>query len=56
MPVGLDDEGLPVGMQMMAEWWNEALLLRMARTCEEIYEQNVGSTGGDGRWRVEELV
>ncbi|CAO3676291.1 unnamed protein product [Umbelopsis ramanniana] len=35
VPAGFDARGLPVGMQLMAEWWNEELLLRMAKVCEE---------------------
>ncbi|KAI9270707.1 amidase signature domain-containing protein [Phascolomyces articulosus] len=28
----------PVGMQLIGEWWNEALLLRMAKVCEKTPE------------------
>ncbi|CAM0135316.1 hypothetical protein VKS41_000099 [Umbelopsis sp. WA50703] len=35
VPAGFDARGLPVGLQLMAEWWNEELLLRMAKVCEE---------------------
>lgn len=26
----------PIGLQLVAEWWNEALLLRMAKVCESV--------------------
>ncbi|CAO3683190.1 unnamed protein product [Umbelopsis vinacea] len=35
VPAGFDSRGLPVGLQLMAEWWNEELLLRMAKVCEQ---------------------
>ncbi|KAI8908450.1 Asp-tRNAAsn/Glu-tRNAGln amidotransferase A subunit and related amidase [Gorgonomyces haynaldii] len=38
-PVGLDDKGLPVGVQFQAKWWNEALLLRMAHTVEHLHKE-----------------
>ncbi|RUS28418.1 amidase signature domain-containing protein [Jimgerdemannia flammicorona] len=40
-PIGFDDKGLPIGAQFMAEWWDEATLLRMARVCEELFESGV---------------
>lgn len=33
VPAGFH-EGLPVGLQFMAAWWNEALLCRIAKACE----------------------
>nr|KAJ3417531.1 hypothetical protein HK105_001016 [Polyrhizophydium stewartii] len=30
------DKGMPIGVHFMANWWNEALLLRMANVCEHI--------------------
>ncbi|KAI8979361.1 amidase signature domain-containing protein [Mycotypha africana] len=35
VPVGFHPEnGMPIGMQFMAKWWDEALLCRIAKTCE----------------------
>ena len=34
-PAGFDPAGLPVGLQGMAAWWNEALLLRLAHVAEQ---------------------
>eukprot|EP01112_Ceratiomyxa_fruticulosa_P008221 TRINITY_DN2123_c0_g1_i2.p1 TRINITY_DN2123_c0_g1~~TRINITY_DN2123_c0_g1_i2.p1 ORF type:complete len:613 (-),score=116.61 TRINITY_DN2123_c0_g1_i2:155-1993(-) len=35
-PVGYSNEsGLPIGFQLMAKWWNEALLLNVANICEK---------------------
>lgn len=28
--------GMPIGLQFMAAWWNEALLCRIAKACERI--------------------
>lgn len=36
VPAGFDKEGMPIGLQFMACWWNEALLCRIAKTCERI--------------------
>ncbi|CAG8509624.1 11576_t:CDS:10 [Ambispora gerdemannii] len=36
VPAGYDDKGLPIGLQFMAKWYNEALLLRVAKTSQEI--------------------
>ncbi|KAI8066644.1 amidase signature domain-containing protein [Gongronella butleri] len=33
IPAGIHN-GKPVGIQLMAKWWNEALLCRMAKVCE----------------------
>ena len=35
MPIGLGDDGLPVGLQIVTERNTEALLLRLARVCEQ---------------------
>ncbi|KAI8377691.1 amidase signature domain-containing protein [Radiomyces spectabilis] len=35
LPAGFEN-GKPVGLQLMAEWWNEALLCRMAKISEKI--------------------
>jgi aspartyl-tRNA(Asn)/glutamyl-tRNA(Gln) amidotransferase subunit A len=36
VPYGYSDNELPVGLQFMSAWWNEALLLRMAKACESL--------------------
>lgn len=38
-PVGVDGSGLPVGLQLMARPWEEALLLRVARVLEAATER-----------------
>ncbi|MEW5734745.1 MAG: amidase [Thermodesulfobacteriota bacterium] len=38
-PAGYDDRGLPIGIQAMAPWWEEALLLRVARIGEKLVER-----------------
>ncbi|KAL9548312.1 hypothetical protein PS6_006672 [Mucor atramentarius] len=35
VPAGFN-KGMPIGLQFMARWWNEALLCRIAKTCERI--------------------
>lgn len=37
VPVGLSSEGLPIGMQIIARPWQEALLLRAARVIEQAH-------------------
>ncbi|CAG8518345.1 3874_t:CDS:10 [Ambispora leptoticha] len=36
VPAGYDEKGLPIGLQFMARWYNEALLLRVANVSQEI--------------------
>ncbi|CAG8452533.1 9665_t:CDS:2, partial [Scutellospora calospora] len=36
VPAGYNDKGLPVGLQFMAKWYDEATLLRIAKVSEEI--------------------
>jgi Asp-tRNA(Asn)/Glu-tRNA(Gln) amidotransferase A subunit family amidase len=38
-PAGYDDDGLPVGMQAMGRYWDEALLLRIAYAAEQALER-----------------
>jgi len=38
-PAGYDSNGLPIGMQLTAKWWEEALLLRVARCAEQFVEK-----------------
>ncbi|RME27558.1 MAG: hypothetical protein D6806_04460 [Deltaproteobacteria bacterium] len=38
-PVGYDDDGMPVGLQLMARAYEEHLLLRAARLAEDIFER-----------------
>jgi len=35
MPVGYDRDGLPIGLQLLGNHWQEALLLRMAHVSEQ---------------------
>ncbi|KND02936.1 uncharacterized protein SPPG_02016 [Spizellomyces punctatus DAOM BR117] len=37
VPVGYTPEGLPIGMQFQAKWWNEELLLRLAHVSEDLF-------------------
>ena len=39
VPVGYTDDGLPIGLQLMAGPWQEALLLRMAHAVEQEVER-----------------
>lgn len=37
VPAGFTSEtGMPIGLQFMASWWSEALLCRIAKTCERL--------------------
>ncbi|KAF0549640.1 amidase signature enzyme [Gigaspora margarita] len=36
VPVGYNDKNLPIGLQFMAKWYDEATLLRVAKVSEEI--------------------
>jgi|SRR4051794_7083301 len=36
VPAGYDDNNLPIGLQFIAKWYDEATLLRIAKTSEEI--------------------
>ena len=36
VPAGYDDNKLPIGLQFVAKWFDEATLLRMAKVSEEI--------------------
>ncbi|MBI5548836.1 MAG: amidase [Deltaproteobacteria bacterium] len=40
-PAGYDSSGLPVGLQAIANHWNEALLLRLARIAGTLVERHV---------------
>lgn len=40
VPCGYDKDGLPIGFQFMAKWWNEELLLRMAAVSEDIFKND----------------
>src|SRR3989440_221277 len=35
VPCGLSSEGLPIGMQLLAPYWSEAILLRLAHTYQQ---------------------
>lgn len=34
LPVGYDDHGLPIALQVMSSWWNEHVLLRVSHAAE----------------------
>lgn len=34
LPVGYDNRGLPIGLQIMTSWWNEHVMLRVAHAAE----------------------
>lgn len=34
LPVGYDDQGLPIALQIMSAWWNEHIMLRVAHASE----------------------
>ncbi|CAG8512329.1 6178_t:CDS:2 [Dentiscutata erythropus] len=36
VPAGYNDKDLPIGLQFMAKWYDEAILLRVAKASEEI--------------------
>ena len=36
-PIGTDGNGMPIGVQFQARWWNEALLLKIAAIVEGVY-------------------
>jgi Asp-tRNA(Asn)/Glu-tRNA(Gln) amidotransferase A subunit family amidase len=36
-PIGYDQNGLPIGIQFQAKWWNEAILLRIANLVEGLF-------------------
>lgn len=36
VPAGYDNNNLPIGLQFIAKWYDEAKLLRIAKTSEEI--------------------
>ena len=38
-PAGYNNLGLPIGMQAMGRWWDEALLLRIAFNAEKVVER-----------------
>lgn len=35
VPAGFN-KGMPIGLQFMSTWWNEALLCRIAKACERL--------------------
>ena len=34
LPVGYDDKGLPISLQVMSAWWREHVMLRVAMAAE----------------------
>ena len=49
VPAGYDDNNLPIGLQFIAKWYDEATLLRIAKTSEEILE-NKRKRPSDKTW------
>jgi Asp-tRNA(Asn)/Glu-tRNA(Gln) amidotransferase A subunit family amidase len=49
VPAGYDDNDLPIGLQFIAKWYDEATLLRIAKTSEEILE-NKRKRPSDKTW------
>ncbi|XP_028411600.1 fatty acid amide hydrolase-like isoform X2 [Dendronephthya gigantea] len=39
VPVGYDDQGLPIGVQVMTSWWEEHVALRVAHCLEGLVER-----------------
>lgn len=34
LPVGYDEKGLPIALQIISSWWNEHIMLRVAHKAE----------------------
>nr|CAG8514488.1 7122_t:CDS:10 [Entrophospora candida] len=49
VPGGYDDNGLPIGLQFMAKWYKEDLLLRIGKASEEIFKDSRRKPK-DGYW------
>ncbi|KAJ3095364.1 hypothetical protein HDU97_007009 [Phlyctochytrium planicorne] len=47
VPVGTDDDGMPVGVQFMSEWWAESRLLEAAKWVEKVILKE-----GEGKFRI----
>lgn len=47
-------QGLPIGLQFIGSWWNEALLLRMAKACERLSENE--RRRPDKHWYSNEIL
>jgi Asp-tRNA(Asn)/Glu-tRNA(Gln) amidotransferase A subunit family amidase len=47
-PAGYDEHGLPLAMQAMGRWWEEALILRIAH----VAEQGIGRRLPSSFWRL----
>jgi Asp-tRNA(Asn)/Glu-tRNA(Gln) amidotransferase A subunit family amidase len=43
VPAGYSSEGLPIGFQLQAAWWQEALLLRLAAVAERVVSRRLPS-------------
>ncbi len=41
VPAGYDDKQLPIGLQFIAKWFDEATLLRIARVSEGMKEKGL---------------
>ena len=46
IPAGYDNNQLPIGLQFVAKWFDEATLLRMAKVSEEILGNQRKSPNG----------
>lgn len=56
VPAGFTDDGRPIGLQLVAAWWNEALLLRMAKVCENTPGIERKTPTEDGYWFGQQLL
>ena len=54
VPAGFH-EGMPIGLQFMATWWNEALLCRIAKACERLRNIERKRPSGD-HWYGDDLL
>lgn len=54
VPAGFHDN-MPIGLQFLASWWNEALLCRIAKACENIPDIE-RKRPTDEHWYADELL
>ncbi|KAJ3096240.1 hypothetical protein HDU96_000837 [Phlyctochytrium bullatum] len=50
VPVGVDADGMPVGVQFMAEWWGESALLEMAKWSEGVLKEEAQGVRRGKAW------
>lgn len=39
LPIGYDDNGLPISLQIMSGWWQEHVMLRVAKATEGLIDR-----------------